>query len=318
MIHVMNTAITQSMIQAINSCSTISQIRQNLSVLCKPPDGTVYEENSSCGSCITNVFLGFQSQHQLENRTWTKATRTQDITVKTPIDTEYALFLERMKTCGLGHCKACVLTNITQSNLSSNYGDCTATTNVQQDFESSLQSILKQQLTSNNDVLSAMIQTFKNPNVTSLLSDVVNQISVDMFTHMLTGIRSAIQGNQYIQVKSSSNTVVNNVSQSAAFDAVYAMVSQRDYATRLNIQSQLDQIATIIEQNTTLNDVGDAVFGSVITLTESFDSVLGVAIITLFSVLAAVLFFLILLVIYRQTRSQNNAFHTQRLTVLHV
>lgn len=313
-IKVMNSIVAQSMVDALNSCSVGTRIQQNVSIFCNPVSyeqkGQIYEDNIACRTCQDQVFLGLQEQHRKEYERLKRLTNVADIRIQTPIDDEYQLLLDRLAKCGINHCKACVLDDINQVGTSSTFAQCASTTNVQPQFASSMQSAMKAQLTNNQDVLSSLVTAFNNSDANQIVNDVTSQISAKLYSRLVTKIQGQVSANQFIQATSENSVRLSHISQNVSFNMVLNLVQNENIVSLLNLDSQLDTMATLVDNRTTLNNVGELVFGSVITVVSTLDSILGqIILFTCIGLACLLLIGLIIIVIKqrKQTSSDSNS-----------
>jgi len=246
-------------------------------------DIKVYEENPACRSCFESVFNGMKTQHDLERKMWggelsTKTKNHQkNIKVRLKIDEEYALLLKRIELCGITTCKACALTNITQANIidqkSKCYNDLTNTTI----FKTNLSQLINEQLLNNNDVLSGVAKAFSSNSgtVSELTTTVTNLISSQVNVNFLNSVAEEISKSQIIQVNSATSTTFNNMSQFSIFNVTLEQVEKNNIVEKAISNDIFQIIAQIANENNTLNDIGETVFKSTITLATAIDNSIG-------------------------------------------
>lgn len=258
-----------------NSSQTVSS--QSLTVKCNPTltgGLKVYEDNASCTSCLSGVIDGWKQQHRLE-----KDLITQDgasAKVRTPIDQEYASIAERISNCGLSSCKACALNNVTQTSAISTSSIVKDGKQLKQSFSTNLRSNLKQTFNQNRDILTAAVSTFQNNDDLDSLTDTIsNNIENQVTENFLTQVSSTVSNHQTIQVVSTGSTDVSFLDQNAVFDIVLQQVNAAQIVTKAFSKSTLDQFASVVNDDSTLNELGEFVSKSFKSTSTAIDNIAG-------------------------------------------
>jgi hypothetical protein len=298
----LNTMVSTSIIKTITSCFQESAVSQNIELLCEPklskvdidnPNISVYEENSACTRCITLTQNAIDSHISAEKSMWSSSPAQ----VRQPIDTFYNNILEELETCGLTVCKACVLSNITQSNILNADSTCIQNNITTEGIQLNLSSLLQESLLNNQDVLSQVADALKNNNLQSISdtisSRVVSTLSASFFNQLI----SRIQNGQSLIVKGSS-IKFNQLSQEATFTIVSNYVDKENIATLAYAESTYQVLADEINQQNTLNSVGDVIFDSSVSFVTAIDSSVGLVMFAILVVLGVVFASIVIYSIY--------------------
>lgn len=254
--------ISYSIFKGIQNCSNQAASRQLVSIGCYPntTSDTVYEENSICRSCYEENFQGMLRNHELQ-----RALLQKNSTIILPIDKEYETLVYKLSLCGMRHCKACVLTNVTQSSILGSSDqplsvDCLSQlTNVNQ-FTIDFTATLNQVLTENTDVLSAVSQVIGAGNtVNEVTQDLVNKTTQVVNKSFLSQILSTIRNNQVITLRMSDG-IVTGVTQESVYNSIAKQVNENSLATQIVSDSLLSAISTVLDEQTSLSALGDMVY----------------------------------------------------------
>lgn len=294
-----NEIVSKSIIKTMTSCFQESSVSQNVELLCDPtlkkvdkdnPNISVYEENSSCTRCINNVKNDLDAQITLEKLKW----ESSETKVRQPINTFYSDILDKLETCGVTVCKACVFSNITQSNIVNANSVCIQNFRDTTGIQSNISSLLRQQFLNNKDALSGVVSTLKNDNLETITDNISNRITSTMSETFFKELSSRIQDAQTIVVKG-SNIKLNQLSQDATFAIIEKYVDKVNIALLAYSSETFAALATEINNQNTLNDLGDVIFESSISFVNALDSSIGKV---MFAVLIALGVIFISVVIY--------------------
>lgn len=291
------TAVTKMM----SSCTSNVNLAQNVVIRCQPvlsDPNSIYENNAVCKSCIGDVFQGMSQQHALERQQWSKLEQqkqTSQIQVHLPIHDEYQLIYERMSAC-VSVCKACHVSNITQSNFVSTDLSCSTKLLNKLDLSTNINSLVKQQLTNNQDILSSLADSLTNPSVSSIVDNVSNHIANNFVNTYQNKIQAGFFSNQNVVVQNAS---VQGITQTAAYTAVLKQLEDDQFSASIINSTLLDDIQTIVNQQTTLDQLGQLLITPTVTLISTINTVIGRVLIGCLVVLGVLMFVVIAYLVYR-------------------
>jgi hypothetical protein len=283
-INATNTIISTSILKTITDCEGSLHVEQNIEIKCDPEtidNNTVYEANGGCTGCLSDTFNSMTQHHAAERRMWTTKKKTK---VRLSINDELEILNQSIISCGIFSCKACTLMNVTQSSVVQNdKGNgqnnsqltCNDKITDQAGFKLNLQTALQQSLTNNQDVLAGIAQQFSDGTGGNISQILTNEISSRISSTKLNEIKSAIESSQDITLTSESSAFLNNVSQSTAYNIILRNISELNIATQIIQESTFKSIENIVNNQNTLNEIGEAVFESVTTFGEAIDNTAG-------------------------------------------
>jgi hypothetical protein len=298
MVEATNTIVAHSIVRTIMACQVAPVSEQNVSVYCNPAfktKGEVYESNSACELCIQQVLLDNQEHNRQEKDLWKhgKARVRQDN------DTMYKLMIAKMEACGVNTCKACDLSNITQSGILSVTEICLDFLKDGVTFKSNLSNAIEDQLTNNQDVLSAAAQVFAKKGVRQISEQVSTSIIDRMTSDFKVALGQSVQNIQTIELVSNTSHKIKQVTEKSLITSISRMLSRTDIDLALNIKEQLKEMETIINDQNTLDSIGGAIFKSSVTIASVVDSTVGKVMLSLLAVLGVTLIIIISAIVYK-------------------
>jgi len=295
-----NVIVADAIIRSINQCAASIDSDQSISITCDPvmPDGQPFEANPACGSCIQAVFNGMIAQHALERKMWTK-TGNKSATVRLPIDEEYSLMIARISSCGVTTCKACALINTSQANILTSSSSCYDTLSDQTVFTTNLQNLISQQLVNNQDVLAGVAKAFGGEGVDQLTQIISSRITSVVTENFLTGVANAMKASQIVNINASGKVLLNNITQTAAFNVALQAVTSENVATKAIASEVFDVIAQVCNQQNTLNDIGTTVFEAVVDIQGVVNNVVGKVMVAFMAALGLVVFVIVGYTVYQ-------------------
>jgi hypothetical protein len=253
--------ISYSIFKGVQNCSNQVSSRQLISIGCYPNNTTsVYEANPVCRQCYEDNFAGILQQHQMQRNLLYK-----DPTIKLSITDEYEALVTRLNLCGLRHCKACVLSNTTQSTIlgSSEHAitvDCISEITNSNQFVEDFSATLKQFLTENTDILNVVAEAVggKNP-VNKIVQDVVSRTTQVVNQTFLSQLLSNIQNNQMITLRMSDG-IINGITQESVYNSITKQVTESSIATQILSDTLINAISDVLDKQITLDSLGNMVF----------------------------------------------------------
>ena len=299
----MNTIISTAITQTVSECFSETKLEQNIEITCDPkvvqdklPDITVYEENPACLACMESILQDANTQDDMERIMW----NSSPATVRQPINTMYAKMIGGIEECGLGYCKACVMTNVTQQNIVSASEGCISTFMTQASVQANVSTILQQQFLNNQDVMSGAMQTLGIQGVKELSDHISSNIATVVNTSFLQAVHQSISQSQIITIKSATTTRLSHVTQSSILNITQQLVTQNHVATSTYAESVYAQIAAITNQQNTLDELGNVVFSSTTTFTAAIDSAVGMVMMAVLALLGVVVVAIIGFILYKR------------------
>ena len=183
--------------------------------------------------------------------------------------------------------------------------------------QANVSTLLQEQFLNNQDVMSAAMQSLGIQGVQSLSDTIANQISTVVTSSFLSALRQQIALSQVITVKSSTTTSVNNVTQSSILNIVQQTVSKNKVSTSAYAESVFNDISNLVNQQNTLDEVGNVVFKATTTFTKAIDSSVGMVMMAVLVLLGVVVAAIVGFIIYRRVqRAIDLAKNLERSTTL--
>lgn len=308
-LHAATQIMAESVTRYANVVSLGSQSAQTVSLRCVPQlfsaDGTaqvqssttpVYEANPACATCQQNVFDGLDEQHRLERLQW----RHGPARVRLSRNEEAQMLLDRLRQCAYTVCKACVVVDVNQNQLiqASQLTSFEARGNTL--FNNIFQDTLRSQLINNQDTLSKLAQALgENQSVESLTANLTTNLNVQSLNRIVRSVGSGLTASQSLVVNSSSGTNVSGLSQTQTMQSLSTSLEKDDSWLGDQNKSALTATATLVNQQTTLNDVGQVIFTSTLTLAKAIESVVFKVFLSIVGAIGAIVLGLAAYVLYR-------------------
>lgn len=300
-----NTIVSNSIMDSLNTCDEFSLARQTIRITCDPKLSgqtfSVFEANPSCTACMQRVFTGLFDQHQAEQFQWDKSSAR----VRLPIDTEYQSMVDRLEVCGLTACKACVLSNSTQSSFINQSNSCVASAAFKSTFESNLQSNISTQLLNNQDVLSGVASALGNKDLNQISTTLSGQITQSFKSDFFTRLGSLLSDSQSVIVNGDSNN--SNIVQSSSFSMINSYVTKEDVATSAFTKEFVDAVSAVAENQNTLGSVGELLVQSSTIMAKTLDSIVGKILVAVLILLLVVVVAIVSFALYRVIKNTSKA-----------
>ncbi len=298
-----NQLITSAIVRSVSKCDQQTTLVQDLSVSCDPKmadDSFVYEDNAACTACLQSVRLDLEERDRLERARWQRD--PANATVSQSKDAMYGSLLRNLETCGLSVCKACVLLNVTQKNVFDGSMGCIQASLTKTAIISSVETLVRQQLLSNQDVLSAALTTLGVDTLDKVVQDIKTKLEQNVSSEFVTTIRQAVSSSQTIRLVSDTSIKTNVFSQNSIATAVDSLVTNENVALKAIGQASFNSMAKIINEQNTLNDLGQVIFASTVTFAKAIDSTVGLVMFGVLGVLGVIVIGVLIFVIYRIVR----------------
>lgn len=300
-----NDIVSRSITKTIINCTTDGDSSQDVIIKCNPKvitnlhGDTCYEANESCGNCLNTVLADMKAQDAMERNMW----KYRGIKVRQPLDITYATMVSQLQSCGLSHCKACVLLNVTQLNLIKANGTCINDQINRTNIKTNLDATIQSEFTNNQDVLSAAAQVFGiDTDTTKLVEHISNSLMTTISDTFVTNLKNVLNSTQSIEIFSTSSVETQFMTQSSILTSTSKYVTDTGVAEKSFGDIQFDQMSTIVNQQNTLNDLGEVIFESTITFTKALDSSVGKIMFAVLILLGVVICFIIGFIIYKAVK----------------
>lgn len=295
-VDVMNDIVSQSIYNASNTVTAIAEAGQIVSIECDPdlPDGLeVFEANSACKTCMTQVFDGIDSQHAFERKLWPGT----EAEVRLPINQEYDMTMDRIESCGQSVCKACVLVDASQKSFVDVDVKQFQTSEFKEAVNVNMSQLINSMLTNNQDVLSSLMSILGTTERNKVEEKIRTRIESILTQNFYQGLGAQIDSFQNIVINTSSS--VRKIQQQTMFNVISRYVSDQNVGAQITTQQTLQTIASISNTQNTLGSAGQLVFQTKDALQKILGGTVGKIFLASVGFLALTVLCIILLIIYR-------------------
>jgi hypothetical protein len=297
---VVNQIVAQSMLQVESDCIQTSFVSQALVFNCNSEvNGTFYEENTTCTRCYENITNAWNSQMQEEEELWSGS----GVSIRTGFDRQFQDIMTSQENCQL-FCKACMFSNNSQQSTIQASASCTFDADITSDLQNQITANLMNSLYSHTDILHSFANVMgakSDTETQSFLSNTVtNTFSVSILQEMVEQIQ-VHQTMSFSDFAGSSASVTGN-SQESAINAMVTFLANNKIANNMMTQSQWDSFSEIYNESTTIDKLGNTVFGLVTSVVGTLDSTIGKILIGSIIILALVLVAVIVLIIIKKNK----------------
>jgi hypothetical protein len=283
-------------------CSSESDSVQRIEILCQPnlPDGNVYENSSTCQQCLKNI----------QEKVHEYVTSSEILFVKNgvkvmAIDDFYRQYANETLACTAGpSCKACIARNLSQKTTIKSVTNCKAMNNIKNTITQKLMNQITNKLFNNQDVASSIMQMLGANTTNDVITNISTRISDRMTTNIISDIQNNIDANQNITISTSS---AKAISQESAFVSVSNYLSTNKVLNNLFTDVELDQINKAINDENTIDSLGNIVVKSVDIFTKLSRSVMGKIVIFVLGMVAILIVAIIIFIIVRLIKARVQA-----------
>jgi hypothetical protein len=300
---VINEITATSTLTVNNNCISTSDFSQAILFSCVPlQNGKFYEENNGCTQCYRNISDVWTSQMEVQQALW----KSNPPSIRTPFDKEFEQIMADQEAC-VAVCKACQYSNNSQTSTVTLKVECAFNEGDVANIQSQITSSLMQQLVSNGDSLSALAKTIgagSQDDVETYLSD---KITDTMTSKVLQAMILQVSGDQRMVFKTyaGASTNVTGNSQESMVNGMVQYLSSTNVASQVLTQDQWSTFEKLYQDNTTINELGDAVFGSVDVVANTIDTSLGQILIGIIILLGIIVLGVIIMVVVRKVQSKS-------------
>ena len=329
-IHELNTVVARTIVNQMAACNSTSITNQDNEVSCQPntraltENGVVldaYESNAACTRGMEMIRRGMEYQFGssdtvgTEERMW----HGSNARVRMPIDDQMLGLFNRYQDVGIGLCKACSMTDVTQSSMISSDANCYSVDNFQESFRGELASQINAQLVMSQGVLNGLMKALNKPGVTQVSEDISSKISTHITQNFVESLSTELSNQQVITVSSQSSIHVNRMTEHSVLTVVMKKVTEVDLANKILDDEQWSIVQREVIDQDTLGDLGEAVFRSTIKFAHTIDHTVGMVLIGVVAIMGLAVFILIGHNFYTIIQRQRlKAAHLTKIKELHV
>jgi len=308
-----NSMVANVMTNIAMSCSTVDTTLQNIVVDCENIGGTEYtfENGPRCRNCIDKVVQSQLDSYDFERTLWARGDK--DPGVSKPIDMDFQATMEQFVACGATYCKACSVTDLSQKTTVDLKLDCKAMNNVTNVITQKLVDALTQKLVNNQGMLGGLMTMFGASTTANTILKTANLISAKLDTNIIQKISQQISTQQTIKI-SAGDTVVQGTSQENTVTSVESYLAKNKVLNTILSEAQWKQLAQVVNNQNTLDELGNAVVKATAYLRKLVTGVVGRVVIFVY-ILVGVVFLAVVLYVsvklirrkWQQRHKQNEA-----------
>lgn len=291
--------VATSVVTSLTQCNSVQTAAQEITINCRPQTDTVFEANSSCGACMQNVFDSMDEALAREETLWKKNPR--EARVRLPIDSQYDLLSGRIGACG-AFCKACFLSNLSQASIISSSSKCYENLQSSTEFETNFSSLMKQQLSSNQDVFAGVLKVLGSVDEGALTQNLLKKVQILLTTDFLNNVATKLKQQQVIAVSTNGTTSLSNVTQYSAFNAVMEELATQQVIQKILGDFDMNAAIQVANERNTLDSFGNMAFDSIVTFASAIHNTVFQILIAVLALLGSVVIGILVAGIYKVTK----------------
>jgi len=220
---------------------------------------TAYENNPTCTSCIKDIL----TRKQQEYAQYIVLAQNGKPNLNIPnINLDLLYVWEQMTACGKNFCKACVLEDISQSNMVNVDVNCNATNNVTNQVQQALVTSITQKLSTDYDIFGSLANVIGGNDAQSVVNNISNRVKSVITESLITTIYTKTKSNQDISIKTTSNVSLRNISQVSTYSTIVKYLGDNSIFNSIISNAEIKSLQQLYDTNNSTNAVGNA-FNSV-------------------------------------------------------
>ena len=281
LVNIVNQMVADVFINISLYCNSQNTSNQTVRINCHPygPNGLppeswtttiVYEENVACKTCMQNIVDTQLNYYNFQKSLWS----TTAPSVQGSIDTDYQNVINEFVACGKSACKACVVENVSQSTVIQSVINCAAVSDIKNTISQQLTAQITQQLVNNQDMLAPLATMLGGGTTNDVIANINNRITALISTSVIQNITQQISNSQVITIEGASVNVTGQTQQSA-FNSVMTYLGQTNIFNNILQQSQWDILQALINEQSTIDSLGNTIVKTVGYLSQLLTNVVG-------------------------------------------
>jgi hypothetical protein len=299
---VINNQLNQMTAEILTSiqlkCASDTINRQIISVDCQNAVNltTAYENNSTCRSCILDIL----TRKQQEYAQYIVLAENGKPNLNIPnINLDLLYVSEQMQACGKNFCKACVLEDISQSNMVDVNVNCNATNNITNQVQQSLTTSITQKLSTDYDIFGSIANVIGGKDAQSVVNNISNRVKTVITDTLITNIYSQVKSNQDINIKTTSTATVRNVSQVSTYSSIVKYLGDNSIFNSIISNAEIKSLQKLYDTNNSISSVGNA-FNSVNSIfADMLSGVTGYVLLAIFICMGIAVVTVVTMTIYQ-------------------
>jgi hypothetical protein len=299
---VINTNVANVITNISLNCQVDSTSLNAITINCNlgpfKPDGESYADNPTCKTAI-------QTQIDTQLRFYDQATAyfDRDGTGRLPSIHEdlYPMFMNLIALGTTGACKACSISNYTQSLDVSANGSCDVTNQITNVLDQQITSTVDQTLTNNEDFLSSIAQAFGMSTRSDVVTSLSNRVSQLLTTDIVQKAVETIQANNtatFVGVFNDNQPVIQNQVQSAAMN----FLQTNNVMNNLFTAREMTVIQDSLNDQNTIGTLGNLTYKTIDDFDKMLTSQVGKVVLFVWAILIVLIAFLLVFLVVKLTK----------------
>lgn len=276
-------------------CNGEASSVQSISVRCQPKD-YVAENSGPCRTCLQNQVDAATGYYTRVRRLWQSGNLTPGIPLN--INDDFQNIIVGFQTCGYTSCKSCNVQDYSQSSVIKTTQNCKAFNEIQNTIVQSLQGKVQQYLANNQDVLSPLASLFGANSEADVVTNVVSRLRTKITNEFVNTVSQHVD-NVQVLVLGGDSVADKGHTQKSAFTAMQDFMKEQKTFNDVLSEAEVKVLQNNINDQTTLNSVGDVITKSVSAAAALFSSLVGQAMIFCLIVCAVIALCMIMFVIVK-------------------
>ncbi len=278
------------------NCATLSSNSQLISVDCAPTSTTVaFESNATCRACISNILSSRKEEY---TRYANLATAGIDVSNIPNINMDLHSASEEMRACGKDVCKACVIEDISQSNIVNVETSCQATNNIQNQVSQSLTNAITQKLSTNYDIFGSLANILGGRDVQTVTNQISNRVRQVITNNLITNVYNQAKNNQRFSVNVSGASLFRGISQRSTYNSIVTYLAQNNIFNSILSESEWKTLQTLHDSNNTTGLTTSGFITANQLFTDMLKSTMGYIILGVMVCMCLAVFYVIAITVY--------------------
>lgn len=299
---------TSSLLNQSTTCTSIVQAEQDMLIDCLPlagqPASQFYEDNEACQSCVNDAIANVSAEWAQEREQWRQG---RGVRVRMPYDEQIQALINDWEGCRV-NCKACNFLQNSQSSVLKVSTDCKLSSEEQANWQNQIRARVTNELYSRNDILSALTKSVGESSRDLTAVNFSQQVAMNATQNIQNVILSNVNVNQSMNFLSTGGggSLFVGASQSQFLTQGTQALINADFGGNLLSETQWKEFANIWMDNTTLDEVGNALEQVVTSFTGIINTVIGGVMFGLLVILVIVILVVVALAIIRARKLRKS------------
>lgn len=309
-INQVNVMISNIIVNISLYCNAQSVSNQIIQIDCQPygPGSNAtqpWELNESCQKCMKNVYDSRLKYYKNQEELWS----TRAPSVLGSINQDFQTVINEFVTCGINTCKACSMQNASQTSVVTGVLNCQAFNDVQNTISQQMITQITQNLTNNQDMLAPLAEMLGASSTNDIIYNLTNRVMTLLTKSVVANITETINNNQTISITVVGQAPINGLTQNSAYNACLTYLGKTNIMNGIFQQEQWDELQTLINEQNTIDSLGNAIVQSVNVISKLLNNVVGQVVIVVLCMVGviflAVVIYIIVHLIKKATQSKR-------------